>query len=64
LLRLYLQAFRVTPKKTPCIGIELVNHGQILVTFEYGNIINADLGDTVKDSVCQTIFDNVFDQEK
>ncbi len=60
----FYPVFRTAPQKPFCPGVELINQSQVLVPFEYGNFINADLGYTLNISVGKTVIDNKLDGPK
>ena len=54
-------SFRPTPEKPPEPGIELIDHSEVLVPFEYGDLVDSNLGHALEGAVCHTIVDNHFD---
>lgn len=52
------------PQKSPGAGIELVNHGQVLLAFEDGNLVNANLCYVAEASVGKTPIDDELDRPK
>ncbi len=54
-------AFRAAPQKPSGSSIELIDHGQVLMALENGDLINTDLGNTLKVSMIQTVIDDEFD---
>jgi hypothetical protein len=50
----FYPAFRAAPEKAPGTGIELIDHGQILLALEDSNLINTDYRNTIKISIGQT----------
>ena len=57
-------SFRPAPKKPPEPGIELIDQGEVLVPFEYGDLIDSDLGHALEGAVRQAIVDDHFDGPK
>ena len=54
-------SFRPAPEKPPEPGIELIDHGEVLVPFEYGNLVDSDLGHALERAVRQAIVDDHLD---
>ena len=54
-------SFRPAPEKPPEAYIELIDHGEVLVPLEYGNLVDSNLGHALEGAVCHTIVDNHFD---
>lgn len=51
-------AFRTAPDQPPGTGVNLIHQRQILVPFENGNLVNADLSNALKASVGKTVIDD------
>jgi len=49
-----------TPQKLSSSSVKLIHQSQVLIPFENGNLINTDLGDTIKVSMAKSIIDDKF----
>ncbi len=54
-------SFRPAPEKPPEAYIELIDHGEVLVPLEYGNLVDSNLGHALERAVFQAIVDDHFD---
>ena len=54
-------SFRTAPEKPPEPSIELIDHSEVLVPFEYGDLVDSNLGHALEGALCQAIVDNHFD---
>ena len=54
-------SFRPAPEKPPEAGIELIDHGEVLVPFEDSNLVDSDLGHALERAMGQAIVDDHFD---
>ena len=57
-------ALGAAPQESLCSGVELINHGQVLLAFEDRDLVNANLRHTIQASVGQTVFDDELDRPK
>ena len=46
------------PEKAPTAGIQLIDHGKVLVSSQYGNLVHSDLGDPIEGTMGQAIVHN------
>ena len=54
-------SFGPAPEKPPEPGIELIDHGEVLVSFENGDLVNSDLCHALERAVRKTIVDDHLD---
>ncbi len=55
---------RAAPQKASGAGIELIDHGQVLLALEDGNFVDADLCDAIHASVGKTVINDELDGPK
>ena len=53
--------FGTAPQKAAEAGVQLVDHGEVLVSFEYGNLVHSDLGDPLEGAMGQSVVHNRLD---